>query len=314
MRRLLLRLAALLAVVVLAGVGCTGYQAWQSSRPVSLPVLAGPYRVGRSTFDWTDGGRFPVVVLEPGLGFSAPQYSALAESLAARGYYVAGVTPTYSANLTVLGGRVVVASDAGIPQALDEDDLHGPAVVPVADRLTGVWAADARFAADRLAADPRLGAHTDRQHTAYLGHSFGGSAALQACRADPRCAAAVDLDGTQYGSVTRQGLTEPVMIVQSGGSCVTGTCTTADGDVGDARVARQLLNASPGPHRCYTADDAAHFSFTDYGAYHLAWPLRHLLPLGSAPGRRVLTDTAAQVAAFLQGTPVHTSLLDEIPC
>lgn len=38
-------------------------------------------------------GRFPVVVLEPGLRFAAPQYTAIAANLASHGYLVAGVTP-----------------------------------------------------------------------------------------------------------------------------------------------------------------------------------------------------------------------------
>jgi len=58
-------------------------------------------------------GQFPVVVLEPGLGFAVPQYTTIAEDLASHGYLVAGVTPTYSANLTVLHDVVVHASPAG---------------------------------------------------------------------------------------------------------------------------------------------------------------------------------------------------------
>src|SRR5207249_4221357 len=56
-------------------------------------------------------GRFPVVVLEPGMGLAAPQFTTIAESLASHGYVVAGVTPTYSANLTVLDGRAVSATE-----------------------------------------------------------------------------------------------------------------------------------------------------------------------------------------------------------
>jgi dienelactone hydrolase len=383
-RRVLLRIAAALAVLLLLALGYTGVQAWRSSRPVTLPVLAGPYRLGRSTFEWTDlartdplaprptfrrlsawvwypaqvpasahdaaylpgawsgihfpfpaglaetrpsavrtqvaadappaPGRYPLVVLEPGLGFSAPQYSSIAESLAGQGYYVVGVTPTYSSNLTVVNGRAVHASRAGIPKELDQGDLHDPAGDTVADRLTGVWATDAHFAADRAAAEPRLAPHVDRRRTIYLGHSFGGSAALEACRTDADCTAAVDLDGTQYGAVARTGLTKPVMIVQSGGSCVTGTCTTGDRDPGDVRVARRLLSASPGRHRCLAADRARHFSFSDYGAYHLALPLRHLLALGPAPGRAVLRQTAAEITAFLQDRSAGSSLLTAVAC
>ena len=61
------------------------------------------------------GSRFPVVVLEPGMGFSALQYTSIAESLASSGFVVAGITPTHSANLTVLDGHVVGRTSAGGP-------------------------------------------------------------------------------------------------------------------------------------------------------------------------------------------------------
>src|SRR5207248_1905263 len=92
-------------------------------------------------------GRFPVIVLEPGLGFAVPQYTTIAENLASQGYLVAGVTPTYSANLTVLNGYAVSATAAGDPQ-----DSDAPAARPTDDRLVDVWAADARFAAAQATA------------------------------------------------------------------------------------------------------------------------------------------------------------------
>lgn len=39
-------------------------------------------------------GTFPVVILMPGMGFSIPLYTTLAEHLASHGYIVAGLTPT----------------------------------------------------------------------------------------------------------------------------------------------------------------------------------------------------------------------------
>lgn len=136
-----------------------------SSRSTATPALSGTYKVGRTSFEWTDNtradpldpahgprrlavwlwypapanaqgrplkyspglwsglafgppvrwfesdfakirihsvegasvadGKFPVVVLEPGMGFTAPQYSVLAEQLASHGYVVATkVRPT----------------------------------------------------------------------------------------------------------------------------------------------------------------------------------------------------------------------------
>ncbi|UQU61438.1 hypothetical protein COUCH_20470 [Couchioplanes caeruleus] len=276
-----------------------------------LPGVAG---WGESSFDAVRvhaldsapvaAGRFPVVVLEPGLGLAAPQYTAIAENLAAHGWLVAGVTPTYSANVTVLHGKVVQASAAGNPAVLDQADLHAPAVARAADALLRVWAADARFVAARVAALDRDGwaaGHVDATRTVYAGHSFGGAASLQACHDDPRCAAAVDLDGTQFGPVVHTGLRRPVLLIAAG-SCITGTCRPASAaDRADQVTARTLLAASTGPVRTYEVDGMRHFDFTDYDAYYLAAPLHRLLPLGSLPRGRGLSITNDHLISFLAG-------------
>jgi predicted dienelactone hydrolase len=251
-------------------------------------------------------GRFPVLVLEPGLGLAAPQYAALAENLASQGFLVAGVTPTYSANLTVLGGRAVRSTDAGNPRAFDATDLHAPAVARTADALLAVWAADARFAARSLATPDRtpLAAHADTGQVSYVGHSFGGAAALEACRTDPDCTAAVDLDGTQFGPVARLGLNRPFLLVATADSCVAATCTgataAAAANASDQRVAARLLAASGGRGRTQVLAGAAHFDLTDYGAYYLAEPLRALLPLGDAGGQGLLRKVGDDIGAFLR--------------
>jgi hypothetical protein len=109
------------------------------------------------------------------------------------------------------------------------------------------------FAAGRVAALDRAGrfaGHIITDHTAYLGHSFGGAAPLQACATDPRCAAAADLDGTAYGTVVDTGLHAPLMVIGSDGSCTTGTCRPATADDRTSQAnARALLpppRARPG--------------------------------------------------------------------
>jgi len=277
-----------------------------------------PESVGESSFDAirthsTDNapvaaGQFPVVVLEPGLGFSAPTYTTLAENVASHGFVVAGVTPTYTANLTVLRGQPVHASAAGNPSTLDTDNLHDPAATAFAEGLLQVSAADAHFAVAQVDGLDRAGlfaGHVDPGRTAYVGHSFGGATALEACRTDPRCAGAVDLDGTQYGPVVHKGLDRPMMLIASDNSCVTGTCRPANSnDTAGQAIAKSLLAASTGPVWCYQINGAQHYNFTDYGAYYLAWPLRQLLALGSIDGDTALNITDAYVAAFLDQT-VH---------
>jgi pimeloyl-ACP methyl ester carboxylesterase len=255
-------------------------------------------------------GRFPVIVLAPGLGLAAPQYTVIAENLASHGYLVAALTPTYSANVSVLRGRVVEATQAGNPPALDADDLHQGQAVEAGDRLVATWAADVRSTADRtlaLAKDPRFIGHINPTRVLYAGHSFGGAAALEGCRTDPRCAGAIDLDGTQFGQVVRAGLDKPLMIWGSDGSCVTGTCEpTTAGDTADAATATAMLAASTGPSWCYELTGSQHFTFTDYAAYYLAAPLRALIPVGKIDGTRALTIVGAYLAAFadhvLRGT------------
>jgi dienelactone hydrolase len=216
-------------------------------------------------------GVFPLVVLLPGLGFSAPQYQALAAGIASRGYVVAGVTPTYSAQLSVIGDRAVRASAAGDPSSVD-----GPAGA----RLVTVWAADARFAAHQ--AGVLLGGHVSHRQVVYVGHSFGGAAALEACRVDELCAGAADLDGTPYGTVASTGLPKPALILSSA-------------EDGVAQDAPPLIARSPAA-RVFTIKGSRHFDFTDYAAYWLAAPARALLPLGNS---RTLAIAGDYLAAFL---------------
>ncbi|GAA4632835.1 alpha/beta hydrolase [Actinoallomurus vinaceus] len=279
--------------------------AWNGLHFGSLPGLGetgfGAVRVHAYEGAPLAAGRFPIVVLLPGLGLAAPQYTALAEDLASHGYLVAGVTPTYTANLTVLHGRAVRATAAGNPPALNAANLRTGAAAQAGDPLMAIWAADARFAAGQVAGlgQPFAG-HVDAAHPAYVGHSFGGAASLEACRLDAHCAGAVDLDGTQFGPVVRTGLGRPTMIVGSAGSCVTGVCRATDAvSRADAAAARTLLAASTGAAWCYELAGSHHFNFSDYASYYLAAPLRRLLDLGPIDGGLGLRITGVYLAAFL---------------
>ncbi|WP_427895155.1 hypothetical protein ACQHIV_16270 [Kribbella sp. GL6] len=240
-------------------------------------------------------GKFPVVVLMPGMGLSAPMYAALAEDLASHGYLVAGVTPTYSANLTVLGGEPVTGKpDANPPNLGDNNEGAQQA----GDHLVGIWAADARFAAGMVAkslansVEPAVG-------PAYVGHSFGGAASLEACRLDQRCAAAVDLDGYQFGDVVQKGVKAPMLLLGADDSCITSVCGPDAKNDNDRNRALSLLKASTGTSWCATVPGTRHFNFTDYGVYYLASPLRRFLPLGSADPRHALTVTSGYLNTFL---------------
>ncbi|HEY3681927.1 MAG TPA: hypothetical protein VGL93_02745 [Streptosporangiaceae bacterium] len=245
-------------------------------------------------------GRFPVVVLEPGLGQAAPLYTTIAENLASHGYLVAGVTPTYSANLTVLHGRPVTRTPAGDPP---DSELANPRrAAALEGRLVSVWAADARFAAARVTALGRTGrfaGHVDTARTAYAGHSLGGAASLEACRTDRRCAGAADLDGDRSGPVARRGLRHPMLLLGSENSCVIGVCRPASAQDRSARsTAAAMVAASTGPVWRRAIAGTQHFNFSDFAAFSWAAPVRALMPLGPIDGARGLRITNGYVTAF----------------
>ena len=240
-------------------------------------------------------GRFPVVVLMPGMGLSAPMYASLAEDLASHGYLVAGVTPTYSANLTVLDGQTIGSRDDANPPNLGDSSEQAQ---KIGDHLVGVWAADARFAAGMVAKQLPNSVQTSIG-TSYVGHSFGGAASLEACRLDQRCAAAVDLDGSQFGAVVTKGVRAPILLLGADDSCITSVCGPDAENDADRDRALSLLKASTGTSWCATIPGSRHFNFTDYGAYYLAFPLRKFLPLGSVAPRHALTVQNGYVTTFL---------------
>ena len=242
------------------------------------------------------------MVLAPGLGFAAPQYAGLAEDLASRGYVVVGVTPTGSANVTVLNGRAVGPTAEGNPPDFTGDQsAHDRAV---AERLLAVWTQDLLFAADTAAPLPgsaRLAGHLAPRR----GRRTSGT---------PSAAPLPWPPATPTAMPRRRGPRRRALR--------TGRRRRADG-AGPARPARRLLHrrrlqrrparttgrtspppgrflaASTGPTRRATVPGSGHLDFSDDGLYYWALPLRRLLGLGDAGGRQVLRQTADLVAGTL---------------
>jgi Platelet-activating factor acetylhydrolase, isoform II len=221
-------------------------------------------------------GPLRTLVMEPGLGLAAPDYAVVAEDLASRGHVVVGVTPTYSANATVLGGRLVAASDAG---------------KNAGDALARVWAADARFAIDRIAGEARFAGMLDRGRIGFFGHSFGGASAAEACHQDSRCVGAADVDGQPFGDVVHAGLDRPYLLLGSEGLCMSPACADMPGLHG-------MVGASRSSTLAYAVRGARHFNFTDLSMYHITPPLRYLFPLGDIDPPRALRIEGDLLDAF----------------
>jgi dienelactone hydrolase len=166
----------------------------------------------------TDDSAYPVLLLSPS-GFPPLLLSAIAEELASHGFVVVGVNHTYETTVTVFAdGRIVPTNPAAIAGALgaqtgSHDDVFRQRAA-VCEYKTADLASVANQL-ERLNSDSaeRFAGRLDLGRFGALGHSFGGDAALEWCRADPRCRAAVNLDGALWSDVGRVGLDRPTLQV-----------------------------------------------------------------------------------------------------
>ncbi|MFG1754653.1 alpha/beta hydrolase family protein [Streptosporangium sandarakinum] len=143
-------------------------------------------------------GRFPLVVLSPGLAFPRATLTGLAEDLAGRGYVVALVDHTYETSGTTFpDGRTLACVICDKPPA------GGPAAI-AASR-----AKDISFVIDQLTTHHPVWQYArmiDPKRIGMAGHSIGGNAAATTMATDRRVRAGVNMDGTFYTPVPATGL------------------------------------------------------------------------------------------------------------
>ncbi len=182
-----------------------------------------------------DGQPLPVVFFSHGLVSYASQNTALMEHLASHGYMVFSVAHTYDAAPVVFPNGDVIALPEATPlddepseeattlfldsapkfmQGETYEERYDGALGQVKlkwllnDRILlgspAVWLADRLFVVEALANGQAPGtvadllARADFTRVGHMGMSFGGSTAAATCYADPRCAAAINLDGSDF--------------------------------------------------------------------------------------------------------------------
>jgi predicted dienelactone hydrolase len=162
---------------------------------------------------------FPVLVFSHGMVGLRLQNSSTLQELASWGYVVVAIDHTDAAAVTVFPdgeARYYDLARFGVP-AGDEVDkaLMNEYVFPV-------WVADQRFIYDTLETwqvnDPLLAGKLDLTRVGSFGHSFGGATALEVCRVDTRCQAAVNMDGALYGETATLPAVRPLLLMTSADS------------------------------------------------------------------------------------------------
>ncbi|SEG20076.1 Platelet-activating factor acetylhydrolase, isoform II [Nonomuraea solani] len=160
------------------------------------------------------GGRLPVVLYSPGFRVPRTFGTTVVEDLASRGYVVVSVDHTYeTAQVEFPGGR------------LERTDFTAEWTAEDMSKAVDVRVDDMTFVLDQLArlnlghnpdADRRrlpagLRGGLNLSRIGALGHSMGGSSALQLAHDDRRVDAGVNLDGGHRGPVAQTGLAKPFL-------------------------------------------------------------------------------------------------------
>jgi dienelactone hydrolase len=229
--------------------------------PGEAAALAGVYPVPEGAFtpavtgSRSDAapadGSFPLVLVSHGLCGALTDLTGLSQELASRGYVVASVGHTGEAfGVEFPDGRVVGNDD---PQHRCVSDPDTPEIAAQQDVRTR----DLQRTLDAIPADLPV----DPARVAAVGHSFGGSTALNAL-ADPRVDAAVDLDGFLAGPVRGTGSTKPTLLLGSAGHDGAADPTWADG-----------VPRLTGWSRWFEVTGAGHYRFIDVGTSTGRWGL-----------------------------------------
>ena len=155
-------------------------------------------------------GPLPLVTLSPGSGVATFNYSELAAAIAHRGYAVAVIDHPYL-GLTHLSDGRILSADADPVQQIDDPKAWQPRVVD--------WARDVSETLDQLPSDTvvrEAGLRLDLARVLAVGHSMGGTVALEVCTLEPRVSACADFEGAVEGTTAyTEGPRRPTLFTGS---------------------------------------------------------------------------------------------------
>lgn len=224
--------------------------------PAAAPLL---YHLGYSTVAASEGvpvlserAPFPVLVFSHGTVGLRIQGSSTFQDLASWGYVVVSIDHTDAAAVTVFPHGEARPFDL---RRFGLDPADPAAIGRTNEVMLPVWVADQRFVYDTLEEwagdDPLLADALDLSRIGSFGHSFGGVVAVEVCRVDERCGAAVNMDGGDVDPTKRT--VRPMLIMSSSD---TNRIPRA------LRLWAQQLKGAVGPAYWLELPKSDHFSFT----------------------------------------------------
>lgn len=155
----------------------------------------------------------PLILFSHGLGdnFNGTTYQQLCCYCAARGYVVASVSHSYAC-------KPLRFADGHLVPYLFPASFHQQLGRHMFDIEADIWLDDMMCALNECARyneilDSPLYHKIDMSRVGAMGHSLGGSVAIQLCRNDARIKAVINLDGPLYGTHATHPIEKPFMLI-----------------------------------------------------------------------------------------------------
>jgi dienelactone hydrolase len=261
-------------------------------------------------------GSFPVLLFSPAWGGRRTQNTYLTEDLASHGFVVVAIDHPGNSGPTFYDDGHVdqpATGDAMDFATLNLDQINANGAMELERETT-----DEIGVLDALALmnqDPKSPFYQrlDIARVGALGHSFGGAVAAEAALRDERVKAALDLDGSLFGQVQRDGLPKPFMFIEQDLPVYADPSKrTAVDRINDAMNASDLEAMKKfGAYRIFL-HGSTHESFTDRSLFS---PLKRLSGAGALPKGREYEIVRAYALAFFDKTlrGADPPLLKEVP-
>ena len=167
---------------------------------------------------WVPSGgqeqQYPLILFSHGLGatYNGLTYTVLCNSIASQGYVVASVSHTYGCK------SIQFPDGTSANYSFPARPVHYQQGKHMYDTEVEIWVGDMVCALNECVRynaceGDALYNKIDLSRVGIIGHSLGGSTAIQMCRRDSRVAAAINLDGPLYGDDAMVSFTKPMMFI-----------------------------------------------------------------------------------------------------
>lgn len=160
--------------------------------------------------------RYPVILFSHGLGgMPSDSYMTIVENIVSYGYIVIGIDHPYFNLITRYSDGKIISSTELTSQF---QHMNVQEQYAFQSKAIDVYIDDMRFVIDQVALlnnneNSMFYNRFDCNKIGVMGHSAGGTAAIECCRRDKRCKVAIDLDGWYDHVIGNEPIEQPLLLM-----------------------------------------------------------------------------------------------------